>query len=131
MTNGFLEKIKSDFERVAHLYSQQLCKLFGFGEEYGWWVGNKIGGIYCNGDVFMISFQEMRIVVDNQMKEDEYQEYLDYCKWAMDFDKVAPNLQSWLNGCPRYNKEDMQHLRELKRDFDIARNAFIQAKNKL
>lgn len=131
MMSGFLKSIKSDFERVAHLYSQQLCHLFEFGEQYGWWVGDEIGGVYCNGDTFMISFAEMRIVVDNQMKYEDYLEYLDYCDWAMRFDQVAPNLQAWLNGCPRYDKETMQHLRDLKREYDSAMYAFQQAKKKL
>ena len=131
MTNGTTRNIRSEFEQVAKLYSQELCKLFGLDTYYGDWVGDEVGGLYCNGDTFMISFDEMRVVVDNQMKLADYVEYMEYCQWANEFDRVAPNLMSWIKGCPRYSKETMQHLRDLKREYDNAMYAFQQAKKKL
>lgn len=128
MTDGTLQTIKNDFERVAQLYTKQFCKLFELDEDNGWWVADEIGGVYCNGDLFMIAFAEMKIVVDNQIQYDAYMEYVEYCEWANEFGQPAPNLHSWMMGCPRHSKESMQRLRDLKREFEFAcenaKNAF-------
>lgn len=131
MMNGTTRNIRSEFERVANLYLQELCKLFGLDAYYGDWVGDEVGGLYCNGETFMISFDEMRVVVDNQMKLADYVEYMEYCQWANEFDIVAPNLMSWIKGCPRHSKETMQILRDLKHEYDIALAAYHQARIRL
>ena len=131
MTNGILETIKSDFERVAIQYADALCEFFELDNDESWWIGDDIGGVYCNGDMFSFTFQEIRYVVDNQISKDVYLEYDDYVKFCIEFNQTAPNLMSWVNGCPRHSKEEIQHLRDLQRNFNLAMSAFNQAKNKL
>ena len=131
MTNGTLKSIQNDFKRIAYSYADALCELFELNKEEGWWIGDDIGGVYCNGDMYCITFDEIRYIVDNGISKDEFLEYEEYVSFCLEFNLSAPNFQSWVNGCPRHSKETIQYLRKLKREFDIANNAFTQAKNKL
>ena len=49
--------------------------------------------------------------------EKEFMEWSEYCTWANEFHQPTPNLRSWMNGCPRCSKEEMEHLTELKKKF--------------
>lgn len=131
MTNGIAKKIRIDFERVVGSYEDALCELFQLNKDDGFWVGDDIGGVYCNGDMFCITFDEMRIVIDNNISKKEFLEYEEYVSFCMEFNKVAPNLQSWIKGCPRHSKETIQKIHDLKRQFDIAVSNFNQEINKL
>lgn len=44
----------------------------------------------------------------------------DYCTWANEFNQSTPSLKSWMKGCPRCSKETMEHLTNLKREFEEA-----------
>ena len=131
MTNGTLKSIQNDFKRIAYSYADALCELFELNKEEGWWIGDDIGGVYCNGDMYCITFDEIRYIVDNGISKDEFLEYEEYVSFCLEFNLSAPNLQSWVYGCHLHSKETIQYLRKLKREFDIANNAFTQAKNKL
>lgn len=116
----------SDFQNIANEYASNLCKMFELDIEDGWWVGDDVGGVYCNGDMFSITFEEMRYVVDNNISKDDFLEYMEYVSFCLEFNRTAPNLKSWIKGCPRFDEKGIQRLRELKKEFDIALSDFRQ-----
>lgn len=111
-----IKQLRADYDRLANMYLGELIKDYDLDPSYGYWVGDEIGGVYCNGDMFSVSFNDMIFIVDNGISKDEFLEWVDYCLWAHEFGQTVPNLKSWHAGCPRHSKETIGHLTKLKRD---------------
>lgn len=113
---GNIKQLKADYERLANMYMAELNELYELDPDYGYWAGNEVGGVYCNGDLFSVTFQDMILIVDYGIPNEEYMEWFDYCLWAHEFGQPEPNLKAWHAGCPRHSKETIDRLTELKRD---------------
>ena len=75
--------------------------------------------MYDYGDgMISINMDDIIYCVKNDVTEDEFMEWSDYCTWASEFKQPTPNLKSWMRGCPRCSKEEMEHLSEMRERFD-------------
>lgn len=113
---GDISELRAGYERAANSYLEAFNKAYNLDPDNGYWVGDDVGGVYCNGDIFFVSFSDMIFIVDNAVPQDEYLEWIDYCTWAHEFGQPEPNLMSWHAGCPRHGEKTMRHLSELKKE---------------
>ena len=122
INNAHKRLLKEKFEESAKQYLVALLQAWELDNYYGFWVSDEIGGVYCYGDNIFIGYDDMRYVVDNDIKKEEFQEWSDYCTWCIDMDLKHPNLDAWHMGCPRLSKDKMKHIDNLKQRFEDAVN---------
>ena len=79
------------------------------------WVADNIGDICAIGD-FYFSTDSMKIFLEANLTIDEMLEWYDYTIESEELHLNTPNLRSWVKGCPRASKEQLELLRELKND---------------
>ncbi len=114
------EALKENFEWTAKSYVKMLCAEWHLDEDYGFWVGDDIGGVWCYGDNYAMDYDTIRTIIDQDVKFADYIEWHDYCEWAYQYNQTAPNFKSWLKGCPRLSEEVQKRLIELKAEFEKA-----------
>lgn len=119
---GDLRQLRLDYERIAERYTDALNKSFGLDPDEGWWVGDYIGSMYCNGDLFSVTFDNMILIVDLGISKEEYLDWVEYCSWAHEFGQTEPNLKSWHAGCPRHASQTIKRLTDLKQELITAIN---------
>lgn len=118
-----IETLKKNFKLTAQGYVKALCEMWHLDEYYGFWVADDIGGVWCYGDTgTAITYEDMRVLVEQQVSFDAFMEYYDYCSWAIEFEQHEPNLSAWLKGCPRHSIETRQRLTKMKEDLDAEIN---------
>ena len=116
--NSVLKSLQEKYEASCNAY---LCELLNFWElshNYGWWVSNEVGGVYCYCDSTFINMEDIVFCVKNSVTKEQYDEWVEYCLWAHNFNQTVPNLKSWLNGCPRASKEEQERLNNLRMEFE-------------
>ena len=115
-------QLESNYEKACNQYLHQLMLMWELSEDsgYGFWVGDDVGGTYCYGDDLFFQMDDIIFCVMNDVEEKEYREWMDYNSWANEFNQSTPSLKAWMKGCPRCSKETMEHLTNLKREFEEA-----------
>lgn len=104
-------KLRKQFENVCQSYLRGLDRLWG--KQYGYWIGDEIGGMWDNGDL-AISLLDIIFIVERDITYSEVSEWQDYCAKAGEYGQPTINLMSWHNGAPRLTDEDFEELRKLK-----------------
>ena len=116
-----VQNLKETFEKVANGYLRLLCANWGLEEDYGYWAGDEIGGLYDYGDGYItINYDDMRYCVENDVHVLEYIDWQNYVHFCYDYKQNAPNFKSYHKGCPRISEEMREHLKELKAEFEKA-----------
>lgn len=106
--------LKENYEKACNCYLVELLNMWELDAHYGFWVRDEIGGIYCYGDSIYINMDEIIYCVVNDIKELEYQEYLDYNVMALEYNFNTLSFESWHMGCPRVTRETFDRLRKMK-----------------
>lgn len=106
--------LKSKYENTCNEYIQSLCDLWHCEKSYGWWVNDEVGGVWCYGDCISLNMSDIVYIVNNNIQESVVVEWLDYSVFAIENNFVVPNLKSWVNGCPRLPKQEMQYYKNAK-----------------
>lgn len=120
MANTFNNTLlRQKFNAVANEYLDAFLKMFDIDESYGYWVAGEVGGQYAYGDDLFVDFSDMMYVVDNNVPKSTFDEWLGYCVFALEFGQTTPNLKSWVKGCPRLSKREIERLQKLRRDFEV------------
>jgi len=113
--------LKQDFEKTAVAYSKLLCANWELDEEYGYWIGDEIGGLYDFADGYVtITYDDMRFCVENDVSLEEYNDWQNYCLFCHEYKQTIPNFKSWHRGCPRISNETRELLKKLKAEFEQA-----------
>lgn len=108
--------IKEKFKDAVNGYLLELCNMWELDPANGWFVGDKVGDVWCYGDNIFIGFDDMRYVVENDVSYETYQDWQEYCVWANEFNQDTPNLNAWCKGCPRVDEETQKKLSAMKSD---------------
>lgn len=116
---ALIRLLDDDYTKACNGWVNQLLLMWELNEDsgYGYWAGDQVGGVYCYGEFIFIDMENIIYCVKNDVTEKEFMEWSEYCTWANEFHQPTPNLRSWMNGCPRCSKEEMEHLTELKKKF--------------
>jgi len=112
------EELKKEFEDVVEKYTDVFCeKMYGLPRDLDdYWIQDDIGGIVSIGDEFW-GFDQIRKTVDNDYDPKQVFAWYDYCVrlGSIDHTIPVPNLESWMNGCPRYSEEQISNIEEQSR----------------
>lgn len=115
-----IQLLHERYECACNGWLLELLNMWELDGAYGYWVGDEPGGVYCYGESITINMEEIIFCVENGVTEEAFMEWSDYCTWANEFNQSTPSLKSWMKGCPRCSKETMEHLTNLKREFEEA-----------
>lgn len=106
--------LREKFNEAVNQYLLALLEMWEWDAHYGYWIADNIGGIYAYGENYFIGFDDMRYIVDNNVKKEVYYEWSEYCLVANEYNFSIPNLDSWIKGCPRVSQRDIEYLQGLK-----------------
>jgi hypothetical protein len=84
-------------------------------QNFGWWVGDEVGSIYCLEDDTFIDMDDIRYCVDNNVSRDTYEEYTEYNLNCSEYGFDTMNLDAFVHGAPRIPKESFDRLSECKK----------------
>lgn len=96
MNNAHKELLKQNFENAVGAYVDALLELFEMNKNDAWWVGNRIGrDVLRLNSMSTISLDDIITCVENDIKYDEYLEYIEH-KYKREKSKMpCMNLESW------------------------------------
>jgi len=111
--------IKRDYEKACNNYLNQLFIDWGLVDNdddgtrnFGWWVGDEVGGVYCLEDDTFLNMDEIRYCVDNNVSRETYEDYQDYNSTCLHYGFDTLNLKSFVSGAPRIPQESFDNIRE-------------------
>ena len=114
-------QLKEQWEKACNGYLVELLRMWELDAHYGYWIGDEVGGLYDYGDgMITISMDNIIYCVENDVTQEKYMEWQEYCCDAAEFGFGTPNLKSWMRGCPRVSHETFERLRKLKADLNDA-----------
>ena len=121
MNKAHKETLKKNYEDACNSYLKALADAWEWDvDSYGFWIADCVGETFSYGDNMFIDMQDIIFCVENDVKEDEYDEWQEYCLFAHEYNQNVPNFKAWHKGCPRLSKEEQKHLVSLKEAFDKA-----------
>lgn len=119
LTDAKKKHLKEQWEAACNGYLLELAKMYDWDcEAYGFWVGNDVGGVYSYGDSTFINMDDIIFCVENNVPQETYFEYTEYCLWAHEFGFNVPNFESYFKGCPIAPKDVQERLTKQKQELD-------------
>ena len=113
------EILRKSYNDACNKYLKALLQSWGLElDAYGFWVGDEVGDVYCYGDDLFLNMDEIVYMVENDVTQEKYNEYMDYIIWSNAYGFNAPNLKSFINGCPIIPVEKRKELDKQKRLLD-------------
>jgi hypothetical protein len=70
--------------------------------------------------MFTINMDDIIYCVENDVTQEQYIEWQEYCCDAAEFGFDLPNLKSWMMGCPRTSPDVFERLRKMKAELNEA-----------
>jgi hypothetical protein len=110
------EMIKQQYETACNAYLRAFCEKHEYDYEPDAWVANEVGEIACVADYY-VSMPTIRYDIDNDVDENEFVRWWDYCIRANDLKQPTPNFRRWCEGCPLLSQEELAKLE--KSDFQL------------
>jgi len=117
-SDAVIRHLKEQWEAACNGYLLELLNMWEWDCSCGWWVGDDVGGLYCYGDNTFINMDEIIFCVENDVPQEKYIEYTDYCLWAHEFGFTVPNFESYFKGCPIAPKDVQERLTKQKQELD-------------
>ena len=115
------EALKANYKNACDDYLEAFCEKHGFDWDYSHWMGNRPGEIVSVGDYFV----DMKTIVDDinlDAPEEEFWKWYDY---TLDMDllgaKPLPDFGSWIKGCLRKSREEIDKLKALQQNIEELR----------
>ena len=71
----------------------------------------------CN-ESYTFDMSTIRTDIDEDAPEEQLLEWYSYTEEASLFNLTTPNFHHWLHGCPRSSPEELQHLKDMKQEFE-------------
>lgn len=118
INSATLRFLKQEYEKGVNGYLVALHNLWETDPYYGFWVGDKVGELYCYGDDIYINMDNIIYVVENNISMEFYYEYTEYCLKCSEYNFEIPKLPAYHKGCPLVPQETFDKLDALKRDLN-------------
>lgn len=119
ISKAMLRVLREDYEKACNGYLVTLLNMWELYASYGFWVSDEVGGVYSYGDTGLyLNMDDIIYVVENNISEQSYQEWLDYCVLASEFNQTVPNLRAWHHGFPRVDEATQKKLSEMRYELD-------------
>ena len=113
---------KDEWEYVCNRYRDRFVEMYFTYDDGSQadtdWVAGRVGEMLdINECEYVFDMTEVRLCVDNSYNWKDVQEWWDYTFILKSIDDsiVTPNLESWMKGCPRRSKEEIDELVNLHR----------------
>lgn len=123
----YKEKLKKDYENACNAYLKAFCEkheFYGLDNPETYWIGDQVGEIANCGD-FTFDMATIVTDIDKDAPEEELLKWYDYMVFTADLGITTPNFYSWLLGCPRLSRQQLEDLsskqskiKSLKMEFD-------------
>lgn len=114
-------QLKEQWEQSCNGFLVELLRMWELDAHYGYWIGDETGGVYDYGDgMLTINMDDIIYCVDNDVTQEQYMDWQEYCYDASEFGFDMPNLRSWMRGCPRISKETFEKFRKMKKELNNA-----------
>ena len=120
--NSFSKNIAKRYEAICNEYLVAFCANYEL--EYTLipedvWVANEAGTIACIGDYFFDFYDVIKWSVDNDLHDwQTLIQWYDYTIDAFEFNLPVPNFKSWCKGYDKVSEEQIQRLRQLKKNLE-------------
>lgn len=119
MTKAHLRLLRENYENACNSYLLALANMWELDcKSYGYWIGDNVGGIYAYGDFAFIEMADIIYCVEHNISPKTFNEWNDYCLWAIEFKQTVPNLKSWCMGCQRVDVETQKKLSAMKLELE-------------
>ena len=120
---GNKELVKRKYEDACNDYLKLFCEKHGFDydDAVNSWVGGEAGGTCLLADL-AVSFDEMKVDIDNDVNKEEFYSYYEYAIEAYGLGFNCPNYNNWIRGCPRLSEEQIESIRKAKIRADYAKD---------
>ena len=112
------QMLKENYEQACNGYLIELMRMWEWDGHNGYWVSEEVGSVYAYGDWIFIGMDDIIFCVENDVEENEYEDWQEYCVFANEYKQVIPNFPSWHKGCPRLTKEQQDKLIAIKKSLD-------------
>lgn len=111
--------LRQAYEKACNGYLAELLRMWELDKFYAYWANEEVGGLLDYGcGEFSMNMDNIIFCVENDIEEEEYREWLEYCVFAHEYDQTIPNFPSWHKGCPRLTKEQQEKLIALKKNLN-------------
>jgi hypothetical protein len=117
MNKTQIKQLKENYEKACNDYVAALLTLWDMNDNYGYWIGEDVGGVYDIDGWITINMQEIIYCVENNVTSEEVSEWQDYGVKCAKYHLPILNLNAWHKGAPRH---DFTKLDALKKDLDDA-----------
>jgi len=123
------EMLKTKYAIACDAYLREFCKKHGYDYSDAYWVGDQTGGIADINEIF-VSMQTIIDDIELDAPEDELTKWYDYCV-EMSFlgAETTPNFSSWVKGCPRKTKEQIEAMKESKKKIEELKDMLFSSAN--
>ena len=120
MTKAHLRLLREDYEKACNAYLLALANMWEWdcSGDYGYWIGDEVGGLYAYGDSTFINMEDIIYCVENSISKETYFDWQEYCVWAANFGQNTPNLKAWCNGCPRVDESTQKKLMDMRKELE-------------
>jgi hypothetical protein len=118
MNDAHKRILKENYEKACNGYIEALLSLWDYDGEYGFWVGDEVGGLYSCNDWLFVNMQDVIYCVENNISSEDYGGWQDYCVKCEQYKLPTMNLKSWHKGAPRVPQETFDRLDSLMSEID-------------
>lgn len=112
---NYIQLLNQRYTEVCEDYLKAFCDVYELQCEEDAWVAGDVGTIALIGDYY-IDLQNMMYMLDNGIAFEEWLRWYDYCLDAHDLGFNTPNFPSWHKGCPRLTEEQIQEIKDKRRE---------------
>jgi hypothetical protein len=112
-----MKQLKPQYEDICNAYLHAFCEKHELSLHDAYWVTGRTGEVAGIGDYY-VDMSTIRTDIDEDVPEEEWLRYYDYCLRVGEFNMTAPNYDHWLKGCPRVSDAILERLRELHTEID-------------
>lgn len=105
-------EVKKQYIKAVDEYMEIWCRKHSYTYNSQMWVGDDIGGIYMEGDMF-VDFRDVRYDIDNNLSEKTFEEWYWYNRELDDYgSETYVALSSYSKGYRPYTEEQIEEIRK-------------------
>lgn len=111
-----LEIINNNYKFACNDILNAFIREYNLDSNTKYWVCDTVGGTAMINEEYFFTVEEMLLMLNNNILFDEYLKFVDY---NTDCDLLGLNtmdLKSWIKGSPRYPKERIEKLKEMRKN---------------
>lgn len=113
-----LKKLNLAYYKACNDILEAFAKEYYVDVDKDCWVGDNVGDMVCINDYFVISMQDILLMLNNNVSWEEYFNFYHYNQDCIYLGLHTITLRSWLSGAIRYPKERLKRLKAMRMEID-------------